>query len=143
VAAHLGGGFLPGGRQHQRVYARAHPDGARVLELARGLPREGVLLCSEQLAVFCANRADLLVPQFYDPARHRVDALFFAARDLKGAVAETVTARLRGGEFGVACFDGDHVILLRGADPAGNAAALAAMMPPAAARPSASSGGSE
>lgn len=141
--AHVVAGFLPGGGQHQRVYGRVHPEGARVLELARGLPQEGVLLCSEQLAVFCANRADLLVPQFYDPARHRVDVLFFSVRDLTGRVAETVAARLRRRDFGVLVSDGDYLILARGADSARNAEALRTMAPTGTETPPASSGGSE
>jgi hypothetical protein len=99
LVAHCAAGFLPGGHRRQAVYARVNPEGPRVLALARTLPREGILLCAERLSVFCANRAELLVPQFYDPARHTIDVFFFAERDVRGRVREVLEAALHSGAY--------------------------------------------
>jgi hypothetical protein len=127
LVAHVAIGFLPGGGRGDLAYRQPRPTGVAALRAARRLRQDGLLVTSEDLAVFAANRADLLPWRRYDPARHRPDLLFFALPELEGPRQGPFLARaLRQGEVGVDYFDGWFAIARRGAPPTGNAAVLAA-----------------
>jgi len=113
LLAYVQRGFLPGGRQYDRVYGRAHPGGRELLAAARALPREGILLCPERLSPFCANRADLLVWELFDPRRHRFDVVFVTPRDWHGALGELLTDLVDDGSFRVSHEDESALILQR------------------------------
>ena len=124
MAAHLYGGFLRGGGQHNRVYGRVHPDGRRLLEAARHIPRQGVLLCPDALSPFCANRADLLVWGLFDPGKHNFDLVFITARELGSAAGAPIARLLETGEIGVRYYDGFAAVLERGYDTGRNGEVL-------------------
>ncbi len=118
AVSYRAGGFLPGGSQQQKCYARINESGVRTLRAARRIPREGVLLCSSRFAGFCANRRDITDSRHFDPARHRVDLVF---SDLQYCDDEGSNYRIwTDNGFGLIYFDGWHVVLQRGADPAPN-----------------------
>lgn len=127
VAAHRAEGFLPGARRHYREYRTMNPAGLATLAAARQIPASGLLLTSERLDPFCANRRDLLIWRTYDPSRHQPDLIFETVPNIPRALNGSVLAELRAGVWGVRFHDGKHLILERGADPSRNAALLATL----------------
>ncbi|MBI3986935.1 MAG: DUF2079 domain-containing protein [Lentisphaerae bacterium] len=121
LAAHVGQGFLFGGRYWNRIYGSIHPEGRNLLVAARHIPREGVLICPQNLAGFCANRSELLSWKVHALSSQRVDLAFFTLGNL-GERSEDLfyASLLNSREYGVIYFDGGSVILRRGADPGRN-----------------------
>jgi hypothetical protein len=127
LGAHTVLGFLPGGGRVAREYREPRPTGLATLRAARSLRKDGLLVTDDGLAVFAANRADLLPWRLYDPGRWRADVVFFALNELdRSPQGPVLTRMLRGNESGVEYFDGWFVIAHAGAPTSGNAAVLAA-----------------
>jgi uncharacterized membrane protein len=120
LLGHVERGFLPGGGRSSRHYEHPRLYGLATLQAARRIPRQGLLLCTARLAGFCANRADLLTWEYFDPRRHRPDLVFCKLQDFSRKEGRTLLEWTTG-DFGVRFFDGENVILERGADTAQNA----------------------
>jgi len=120
LIAHLSFGYLPGGGASQRWHLRIHPEGLAHLRVAASVPREGVLLTTADLAIYCANRAEIIPWDFYDPERFDVDHVWVTLQDLAGRHGSEARAFVTGGEFGVTHFDGRSILLSRGAPTGGN-----------------------
>jgi len=112
-------GFLPLGLRRERCYRSIHGTGLHTLQAARRIPREGLLLCSDRLAGYCANRGRLVDWRHYDPAAYQPDLIF---TELKHLDHQRMGFRpwLEDGSFGLLFFDGANIILQRGADTAPN-----------------------
>ncbi|MBN1557582.1 MAG: hypothetical protein JW951_05490, partial [Lentisphaerae bacterium] len=87
--------------------------GRAALRAARALPQDGVLLSPERLTPFCGNRADLLIPQFYDPRRHRIDVAWYAEGETAGRERAAFEALRESGDFRAQPLDGGYVRLTR------------------------------
>ena len=112
-------GFLPKGLARRCCYQSIHRADLRTLQAARRIPREGLLLCVDQFAGFCANREKVIDWHHYDPGRHQPDLVF---TELKHLDNQRLGFRdwLESGTFGLIFFDGENIILKRGADAAPN-----------------------
>ena len=112
-------GFLPLGLRRVRCYRSIHGAGLCTLQAARRIPRDGLLLCPDQLAGYCANREQLIGWRHYDPRRHLPDLVF---TELKHLDSQRLGFRawMEEGRFGLIFFDGTNIILKRGVDPSSN-----------------------
>lgn len=127
IAAHLGDGFLALGGHAQRETYRSHPEGIRTLATAQAIPRDGHLVAPWHLAGVCANRRHILAGLYYNHRRHRADLVFCRLKDLKDAEkGMKYRSLLVAQTHGVEKFDGEFVLLRRGASTARNAEVLAA-----------------
>jgi uncharacterized membrane protein len=120
-------GFLPGSRSESaKFYLRPSDIGIQTLWVARhAVPRDGVLVTNSGLAGFVANRAELITWDTLKPAAHRVDVIFDKIGRFPEKKANDVRERLANREFGARFFDGNHLVLQRGWDPALNDRVLA------------------
>lgn len=127
IAAHLSDGFLAWGGYAQRETYRPHPDGIRTLAVAQTIPRDGHLVAPWHLAGLCANRRHILAGLYYNHRRHRADLVFCRLKDLQDAEkGMKYRSLLVAQTHGVEKFDGEFVLLRRGASTARNAEVLAA-----------------
>lgn len=125
LAVHRAEGFLPGARHHYREYRSINPAGLATLAAARHIPATGLLLTSERLDPYCANRRDLLIWRTFDSARHQPALIFETLSNIPRVCNGALLNELRAGVWGVRFNDGKLLILQRGADPSRNAALLA------------------
>ena len=109
-------GFLPKGLARRCCYQSIHRADLRTLQAARRIPREGLLLCVDQFAGFCANREKVIDWHHYDPGRHQPDLVF---TELKHLDNQRLGFRdwLESGTFGLIFFDGENIILTGGDTP--------------------------
>jgi hypothetical protein len=121
-------GFLQGGGRSDRIYTRTHPDGIGTLRAAQRIPKDGLLLCEDGLAGFCANRPDILGWHEYlaNPEGPEPDFVFLTLQRFVGRRGPAYEAMLRSGAYGLRDFDGNNLLLERGADTDRNPEALAA-----------------
>ena len=124
LADHALHGFTFFGGRYRSEYGHPHVTGAAVFRAAKHIPREGLLLCHQRIAGYCANRADLVSWRLFDAQRHRPDVVFFRMRELQQGAVDALLAYLHGGEFGVRFFDGGNVVMVRGEDTSANALVL-------------------
>jgi uncharacterized membrane protein len=127
IAGHWHAGFLPGGRGFVRPYRHVNPDGLAALQMASALPKNGVLLCSDRLAGFCANRADILACDEAPRLQGLADCAFFSLGDTRRGFGRTFLAMLSSGQSRVLAFDGIHVALGPGTPGTANEEALRAL----------------
>lgn len=106
-----------------RVYQRISPKGLHALRVARNhVPRTGVLYTERRLAGFVANRKWISVKRnILDDPTHK-DLWAFCSR---AKIPESCRQGLVSNMWGVVYLDEAYAVLGRGADPAGNAEALA------------------
>lgn len=114
LATHLSLGFLQGGGRPHRVYQSVQPDGVLSLRLARKIPKEGLLVCNRRLAVYSANRRDLMTWQYRDPEQHVPDLIFCGLYELTDGKSDWVADAIRDGHFGVLAEAFPYFILQRG-----------------------------
>jgi hypothetical protein len=115
LAGHRLHGFLPGGAETNRVYRSFQADGRATLAAARQLPESGVLLCDRRLAVFAANRAQIMTWQYWTPARGTPDVFFFHLDLLHRPAGTLILETLRTGTHGAHAIVFPYVIVARGA----------------------------
>jgi hypothetical protein len=131
LASNYWRGFLPGSRSVQDVYRHVGVEGTEALWVARHqLPKDGVLLTSQPLVGFAANRADVITWDFFQPGRHAADVVFERIDVLTSQGKLDSRRLLENGEFGVRFYDGTFVVLQRGFAPAQNADVLEAWTQP-------------
>jgi hypothetical protein len=111
LAAHGADGFLYFGRRYHPRVGRPHGTGPLILEAARHIPKEGVLVVPFHLGGVCANRRDILSWKHYDPDRHGMDMVFCRLSNFGGGRGKRYRELLEGGRFGVRYFDGRYVLL--------------------------------
>lgn len=110
---HLESGFLPGGAKNLPEFNSYHLRADSIMAAARHIPREGVLMTSDNLIPFVANRRDVLAWHLNRrdiPYDHVLTSVGDLAKWEKGRLVEA----LRSGEFGARFFDGQYVVISRG-----------------------------
>ncbi len=112
-------GFLPLGLRRERGYRSIHGAGLLTLQAARRIPRDGLLLCSDRLAGYCANRGRLIDWRHFVRGTYRPDLVFTELKHLDHKLTG-FRSWLEDGSFGLLFFDGANIIMKRGADPAPN-----------------------
>jgi len=116
-----------GGSRHLRYYQRPHLEGLALLEARLYAPRDGILVTDSHYAPYFANRRSLLTWEYVDETRHRIACVVDRIERFPELGQGKVLAALRGGEFGVAYFDGRYVIAVRGAATRSNSDVLFAI----------------
>jgi uncharacterized membrane protein len=125
LVSHLERGFfLYGGHSHP-VYQNRDPTGRAVYHLAREIPGDGILLASQWLAPFAANRADITTWRHWGEAELSPITFFFLNElEAQADPARAVMAMLREGSAGVWRQAYPYLVIKRGHDPTENAAVL-------------------
>jgi uncharacterized membrane protein len=106
--------ILDGDREH-RVYASFHPQFHPLLRLARTLPKDGLLLCNQNLAAFFALRRDIMVLHYYDPARHQPEYIVTDLHEIQTPNFKPIVAAVQAGEYGFHDLQFPYLVLRRGA----------------------------
>ncbi|MCC5849578.1 MAG: DUF2079 domain-containing protein [Verrucomicrobia bacterium] len=99
--AHARWSFLPGGGDPQRVYRTLNPGGRTLLALTRDLPKEGMLIADQRLAVFAANREDIMIWRYWKPETQGPRWVLCYEDDLRRPNLAPFLDGLRAGEWGV------------------------------------------
>lgn len=115
VLIHLDTGFIWGGRKHEGVFAKAAPSGYARLHAASLIPKNGILMTSQLLSAYTANRKLLLVHEMASPT-NMVDHVFLETLDLHSALEGRIYEEYQAGTLRVLFYDGQHVILTRNPD---------------------------
>ena len=114
LTAHVQKGFfLEGGRQN-RVYTRFHPQFHPLLQIARTLPKDGLLLCNQNLAAFFAMRPDIMVLHYYDPDRHQPEFIVTDLHEIQTPNFAPIVASIQHGEYGFHDLQFPYLVLRRG-----------------------------
>ena len=124
LAAHLWVGFLPFGAKNRYTYSIPNPDLLLLLDAARHVPRDGVLVTSDRLAGACANRRDIYSWRQLHKRPRDVDLVLAAFNALPTLMDGEFVEGLRQGSFGVVYGNSTYVVLQRGYNPAENKRAL-------------------
>ncbi len=116
LAAHAEQGFFLEGDRENRVYTRFHPQFHPLLRLARRIPKEGLLLCNQNLAAYFAMRRDIMVLHYYNPARHRPEFIVTDLHEIQTPNFTPIVAAVQAGEYGLHDFESPYLVLRRGTD---------------------------
>ncbi|MBN2145309.1 MAG: DUF2079 domain-containing protein [Candidatus Aureabacteria bacterium] len=117
VIAHHERGYLWGGKEYSFVYGTMNQKRDIMVALTAKIPKEGVLLCSVNLAGLCANRKDLISWEYWDPEKMTVDIFFLTFKDVI-AYRNRLLPLLRKNEYVLIYQDERRIILQRGSsDP--------------------------
>lgn len=73
---HYNNGFLKYSKGYNRFYGTIHPRGLKIIEIVKHIPKEGILLCDNVLGGFCANRRDIITPDYLGRDNYRPDIIF-------------------------------------------------------------------
>lgn len=114
LVAHAERGFFLEGDAAHRIYARFHPQFHPLLHLARRLPKEGLLLCNQNLASYFAMRRDIMVLHYYDPARHQPEFIVTDIHEIQTPNFAPIVAAIQTGEFGFFDLQFPYLVLKRG-----------------------------
>jgi len=115
TVGHKFSGYLPGGRNTHHDYHSLQPDGVMTLNLAREIPREGTLVCNQHLAVFAANRKDIVTWRYWKRDEHPADLFFCDLLEFGRPDKAELADGLRRGSFGVRSMAFPFFVLERGA----------------------------
>lgn len=124
VGTHAGRGFFLGGGRTDEVYTQTADRGRLLLELAREVPREGVLVTNQHLAVFLANRHHLQIWRNLDAEQDAVDLVVCSLQEVGKPATQFLEDGLRDGTWGVLHERFPYFVLQKGAEPSGNAGVL-------------------
>lgn len=123
--SHLERGFFLYGKNTLPVYQNHNPIGRAVYRLAREIPPDGILLASQWLAPFAANRADITTWRHWGEAELSPVSLFLVNElEAQSDPARAAISLLREGSAGVWRKAYPWLVIKRGHDPAGNTAVL-------------------
>jgi uncharacterized membrane protein len=114
LAAHAEKGFFLEGDAEQPVYARFHPQFLPLIEFEKSLPKDGLLLCNQNLAGFFAMRPDIMVLHYYEPDQHRPDWIVTDIQEIQTPVLAPIVTALENGEYGFYDMLFPYLILRRG-----------------------------
>jgi hypothetical protein len=118
LTAHFCKGFFMGGGRSNRVYERMHPQAKPLLAVTDGIPQNGILLCSQFLAPYCAMRSDIVTWRYWNPDLHELDLMLFHFSEYYHDRKRDVIHRaLESEEFGAYRYCFPYVLLRRGHDP--------------------------
>ena len=84
------------------------------MRLANTLPKEGLLLCNQNLAPYFAQRSDIMVLHYYKPARHRPEFILTDLHELQTPGFAPVVTAIETGEFGLFDTEFPYLVLRRG-----------------------------
>ncbi|MBI1871145.1 MAG: DUF2079 domain-containing protein [Chlamydiae bacterium] len=112
---HHAAGFLPFGKSNNRIYSTLHPEGQNILQVVKHIPKEGLLLCQDDLAGFCANRKELMTWEYFDSRRYRPHVILVKLKSL-GRYRKEYEALIQSGEFLVK-YDHDGFIIWERVSP--------------------------
>lgn len=111
---HLQQGFFLKGGQRQDIYSRPNPQVKPLLELAGRLPKDGLLLCHQNLAPFFAQRRDIMVVHYHDLIRHQPEFIVTGIHEIQTPDFGPVVAALEAGVYGLYDIQSPFVVLQRG-----------------------------
>ena len=114
LVAHAEKGFFLKGDARHPVYARFHPQFLPLMEFEDALPKEGLLLCNQNLAPFFAMRPDIMVLHYYDPDRHQPDWIVTDIHEIQTPAMAPIVTALEHGEYGFYDMHFPYLILRRG-----------------------------
>ena len=118
VGAHLSYGFVLKAPRTHAVYRRINPEGKYILEAASHINKDGVLVCNQKLAVFCANRENISTWRYWNKDKHQADSFFMMYDELLNN--RKVIELIANGVFGVKYFHLPFIVVERGFDVAKN-----------------------
>lgn len=119
ILVHLESGFLWGGGKSRHFYYLINERAMSILAAAKHIPKDGVLITSDELVAFCGNRRDLMV--WHIPSRPKpYDHVFAALGDLPKLDGGRVWSELQSGVLGVRFSNGRYAVLSRGFDTRAN-----------------------
>ena len=121
LAMHGWRGYLPLGGKHKAEYSGPGGKAAAVLDACRHIPRQGLLMCSNRQAVFCANRADIDVwePRYSLPkhAQREPDLALFRLKDIRSAKAAKWLPGLTNNTFDVIYTNESYAVFAKRPQP--------------------------
>jgi len=117
---HLHSGFIFLGGEDYHVYLSPSTKGRLALNVAKQLPKDGVLLTEDRYAGMLANRANLLTWRKYKKDKHTVDLIFANSSFLFNKQDGYWLNKIKKGDFGVRYFDGIFIVVERGYDTTDN-----------------------
>ena len=120
LGAHFERGFFLEGGASQRVYARFHPQFLPLIDLAEELPKEGLLLCNQNVAPYFSLRSEIMVLHYYDSARHRPEFILTDVHEIQTARFAPIVAAIEAGEFGLYDMRFPYIVLRHGHSVGGN-----------------------
>lgn len=106
-------GYLYLGKNSNRIYSTIHPRGFEILEAVQHIPKEGLLLCDQELAGFCANRRDIMTWEYLGEKAYQPDLVFTRQKYLKNHL-EFYKPKIQDGSFGVSYCEHGYVIFQKG-----------------------------
>lgn len=112
ITAHLTNGFVLKAPRTHAVYRRIHPIGKYILNVASHINKKGVLVCNQKLAVFCANRKDIVTWRYWKPDKHPADSYFINYCELVNN--KEIIKLIKNKTFGVKYYELPFIVLERG-----------------------------
>jgi uncharacterized membrane protein len=112
ITAHLINGFILNAPRTHKVYKKINIDGIHILDVASHIKKKGILVCNQKLAVFCANRENIVTWRYWKSDEHPADSFFLAYRELINN--KDVITLLENGIFGVKYYRLPYIVLERG-----------------------------
>ncbi len=122
VTAHLINGFVLKAPRTHAVYRGINPVGRYILDAASHINKEGVLVCNQKLAVFCANRKDITTWRYWQQGKHPADSFFMKYSELINN--REIIRLIEDKTFGVKYYELPFIVLERGFATTDNAAIM-------------------
>ncbi len=114
LVAHTKNGYFLDGGKAERVYERCHSQVSPLLRLAQEIPKEGLLLCNQNLAPFFSLRPEIMVLHYFKPDRHIPEFIVTDLHEIQTPGFAGVVAALESGEFGLFAQEFPFIALKRG-----------------------------
>ena len=112
VGAHLAYGFVLKAPRTHAVYRRINPAGKYILEAASHINKDGVLICNQKLAVFCANRKNITTWRYWKAETYPADSFFVTYGELLNN--KMIIELIEKGIFGVKYCELPFIVVERG-----------------------------
>lgn len=126
IAVHAYSGFLFMGGKSDKIFRSPNFRGFAAMEAAAHIPREGALAVDKDLAVYCANRENIITWKRYIPEKHHYDIVFGTIDQLGHMDDGRVLQGIEDQEWGAYYFDGMFLVLKKGHDTSRNGELLRA-----------------
>ena len=115
LTAHGARGFFLGGARNDPVYTRRGPHGSMLLALAREVPREGLLLANQWLAVYFSLRPEVNTWRYWSPETQVPRLVVCSLAELYGPHTAFLREGLEDGSWGVRARHFPYYVLEQGA----------------------------
>lgn len=120
IAVHFYSGFLFMGGKSDRIFRTLCFRGAAAMSAAQNIPVDGRLATDKNLAVYCANRENIITWKRFDSRKHSYDLVFGSIDHLGRMDDGRVLEGIMSGALGVRFFDNFYFVLEAGYDVSAN-----------------------